>query len=116
MTAAFFGLALLWHTAGAKTAEGADDLRGEWAGEHLELGGGKSLFDDLIKAVVVEMTSDEIIFNKRDPKNPYRVKYSLRQDKTPKQIDLTDPDGRVLQGIYKLEDDVLTICSANYPD
>ena len=72
----------------------------------MELGGGESLLDGLVKVAVVEITEDELVVNKSDRKNSYRVKYSLRQTTTPKQIDLTDPDGKVYPGIYKLEDGV----------
>ena len=90
-------------------------MRGEWVGERLEIGVGKSLFQDWIKGVTLEITGEEIVFKGADGKPPTKLKYRLRQDKSPKQIDVMD-EKKVYEGIYKLEGEVLTIYIANYPD
>jgi uncharacterized protein (TIGR03067 family) len=99
-------------SGGGKSIEGTYLVTGmEWGGDKVpdeeldKMGGGKT----------VTITSDSIIFTKKGGKDDVK-KYKLDATKNPAEIDLTEsaPDGttETLYGIYKLEDDTLTMTVA----
>jgi uncharacterized protein (TIGR03067 family) len=94
--------------------EDQEDLTGEWKIVRMELGLGKNnRIEELAKGAPVEITCSAVIFGKGGPMVT-KFKYKQYSEGTHKQFDFMD-NGAVLLGIYRLEKDVLTICTENYP-
>ena len=96
--------------------EDQEDLTGEWKIVRIETGLGKksNWIEELAKGGPVEITCNALIFGKGGPAAS-KLKYKQYSKGTPRQFDIIKDNGDVLLGIYRLEKDVLTICTENYP-
>jgi uncharacterized protein (TIGR03067 family) len=95
--------------------EDQEDLTGEWKIVRVELGLGKpNRLEELAKGGPVSINCSNLIFGKGGPMAT-KFKYKEHSGDKPKQIDFITENGDVVLGIYRLEKDVLIICTENYP-
>jgi uncharacterized protein (TIGR03067 family) len=104
-----------------------DLIQGDWKAVHVETEGGPSIPDEILKGqnISLSVTGNNVSWQ-LDPNNPnaqlqYKGVVHLDPTKQPKTVDFfyLGKDARALLGIYRLENDKLTICwsvGANKPD
>jgi uncharacterized protein (TIGR03067 family) len=102
-------------------------IQGTWRGVHVETEGGPPIPDEILKQgnITLSVTGNNVSWQ-HDPNNPnaqlqYKGVVHLDPTKQPKTVDFfyLGKDARALLGIYRLENDKLTICwsvGANKPE
>jgi uncharacterized protein (TIGR03067 family) len=108
----------------APASSDLDLIQGNWRGVHVETEGGPPIPDDILKGqnITLSVTGNSVTWQV-DPNNPisqlqYNGRVFLDPTKQPKTIDFfyLGKDARALLGIYRLENDTLTICWSMGPN
>jgi uncharacterized protein (TIGR03067 family) len=96
--------------------QGAEPLQGTWEGVEFKVN-GQALPQDTLKKIRVVITADRLTFTGLD--TPREFTFKVDPSKKPAAIDMTALNGpykdKVGLGIYRLQQDTLTICIPNTP-
>ena len=110
--AAILGLALAGAVAqmgpDSKSARDRTALQGTWKWQSASLA-GEALDEAEVRLMAMTFKDDQVMPS-ADPTDT--ATFSLDPSKTPAAIDFTDRNNKVDLGIYKIEDNVLSICMA----
>lgn len=95
-----------------KPKKDLEQIQGSWQGVKLEANGQAAPADVIEKGKYVFKENKLTIFN--GEKNVQECEFTLDPDKDPKTIDLVATSGQAkdkkMLGIYRIQDDVLTLC------